>query len=65
VLVIGGGPDYANTLHLILPQPTEWVVYVVHLDGSRASSWHTDHHRDDLLQQVRDHVGGHPTVVFL
>jgi hypothetical protein len=65
VLVIGGGPDYANTLHLILPQPAEWVVYVVHLDGSRASSWHSVHDRDDLLQQVRDHVGGQPTVVFL
>jgi hypothetical protein len=65
VLVIGGGPDYANSLHLILPQPAEWVVYVVRLDGSSTTSWHTDHNRDDLLQLVRDHVGGQPTIVFL
>jgi hypothetical protein len=64
VLVIGGGPDYATWLHLILPQPHEWVVYVVR-DGIRASSWHSDHGRDELLQQVRDHVGGQPTVLFL
>jgi hypothetical protein len=65
VLVIGGDPDYADCLHLILPQPHEWVVHVVRFDGSRTSSWHSEHGRDDLLQQVRDHVGGQPTVLFL
>lgn len=64
VLVIGGGPDYTTCLHLILPQPHQWVVYAVR-DGRLAGTWHSDHSRDELLQQVRDHVGGQPTVITL
>ena len=64
VLVIGGGPDYATWLHLILPQPHGWVVHAVR-DGQPTGTWHTDHDRDELLQQVRDHVGGEPTVIVL
>ncbi|MFG1886017.1 hypothetical protein, partial [Micromonospora sp. NPDC049102] len=34
VLVLGGGPGHANCLHLILPEPHAWVVWVVR-DGHR------------------------------
>lgn len=62
VLVIGGGPDYADCVHLINPQPDGWVVYSIR-DGRQTSSWHSDHDSDDLLKQVLDHVGGQPAVV--
>ena len=62
VLVSGGGPDYATYLHLILPHPHQRVVRAVR-DGQAAGTWHSCHDRDDLLQQVRDHVGEEPTVI--
>lgn len=64
VLVIGGDTQYAGYLHLILAKPEGWVVYAVH-DGRPAGSWHSCHTRDELLEQVRNHVGGSPTVVDL
>jgi hypothetical protein len=64
VLVIGGDAQYAGYLHLILAKPEGWVVYAVH-DSRPAGSWHSCHTRDELLEQVRDHVGGNPTVVDL
>lgn len=62
VLVIGGGPDYATCVHVINPEPDGWIVYAVR-DGQCTASWHTDHNRDQLLQQVLDHVGGQPAVI--
>jgi hypothetical protein len=37
VLVVGGSPNHANCLHLILPEPHAWVVWVVR-DGHRTIS---------------------------
>jgi hypothetical protein len=64
VLVIGGDTRYAGYLHLILPKPEGLVVYAVH-DGRPAGSWHSHSSCNELLDQVRDHVGDNPIVVDL
>lgn len=64
VLVIGGGPGYADCVHVINPEPSGWVVYIIR-GGRESGSWHTVHDRDALLRQVLDHVGGAPHVVAL
>ncbi|MEV6923954.1 hypothetical protein AB0M46_05500 [Dactylosporangium sp. NPDC051485] len=64
VIVIGGGADYVDCIHLILAEVSGWVVHVIR-DGHEVGSWHIDAERDELLRQVLDHVGGQPTVVRL
>jgi hypothetical protein len=64
VLVIGGGPGYADCAHVINPEPSGWVVYIIR-GGRESGSWHTGHDRDTLLAQVLGHVGGAPHVVAL
>lgn len=64
ILVIGGGPDYTECIHVINPEPAGCVVYTVR-DGHRVSSWYSDDDRATRLQQVLGHVGGTPQVVAL
>lgn len=64
ILVIGGGPGYADCIHVINPEPAGCVVYAVR-DGHRVSSAYSCDDRATLLRQVLDQVGGAPQIVAL
>ena len=64
ILVIGGGPDYPDCIHVINPEPAGCVVYAVR-NGHRVSSWYSSDDRTTLLRRVLDQVGGAPHVVTL
>lgn len=64
VLVLGGGPGWADCVHVINPEPSGWVVYIIR-NGRQTGTWHTGHDRDTLLRQVVGRVGGAPQVVPL
>lgn len=62
VLVIGGNEDYADTMHLIVPDGIAHTVLIVR-DGAYAGLWTNDEPLDGALKRVLDHVGGTPKVL--
>ncbi|MEU7925082.1 hypothetical protein [Micromonospora sp. NPDC049107] len=64
VVVIGGEGQYADSVHVINPEPGGWAVHVIR-QGRCTTIWRGDYTRTDALQQVLDHVGGEPSVISL
>ena len=64
VMVIGGGNDYANHIHLIVPDLFRYLVIIVD-DGVYAGLWggSDEDTLDSVLKRVLDHVGGTPKVL--
>ncbi|RKR88306.1 hypothetical protein BDK92_2617 [Micromonospora pisi] len=64
VVVIGGEGQYADSVHIINPEPGGWAIHVIR-QGRRTTIWRGDFTRSDALQQVLDNVGGEPSVISL
>lgn len=65
IIVQGGAPDYANSMHLIVPAVRGYDVHVIR-DGRTAATWQGSHGTlEEALAGVLRHVGGTPNVIRL
>lgn len=61
-LVIGGGPEYVNHIHVIVATAYGSEVRVIR-NGKSGPIWFQGDTREQAIAQVLVHVGGDPTVV--